>query len=425
MILCGVVAVISGGVLLVFRKRLPSLMKKQLLLVAVAAVVGLLAGVAEQDGSGNEILQRNPAGEGDYQEEYILNVKGLLEDYIYAVEVPEQILTEGEKQEILSAAISELSEEFPGDNASINHICEKVVIRDSYQNGRVSADWTFSDYGVVDYEGNVVSENIPVEGILLSAQVELSCGDAACSEEFYFRVFPTEQTPQEALLGALQDDLEKQKADAAVKELKLPEQLLGYRLTWSPKEEYSSEKILILGVVLSVGVFFVLREKAQKKAKERQQKLILEYPDMLSKLALLLGAGMTMSGAWKRIATSYENKRQNNAVSEMPLYEEMLITYHEMEGGVSEERAYERFAERCGERRFRKLASILTQNLRKGTRGLAALLENEVEDAFEERKSMARKYGEEAGTKLLLPMIMMLGIVMAILIIPAFLSFQI
>ena len=44
--------------------------------------------------------------------------------------------------------------------------------------------------------------------------------------------------------------------------------------------------------------------------------------------------------------------------------------------------------------------------------------------AFEKQKNMARKLGEEAGTKLLLPMMLMLGIVMVLIIVPAYFSFS-
>ena len=66
----------------------------------------------------------------------------------------------------------------------------------------------------------------------------------------------------------------------------------------------------------------------------------------------------------------------------------------------------------------------MTQNLRKGTRGLGLLLEQEAADAFEERKNLAKKYGEEAGTKLLLPMMIMFGIVVAVIMVPAMMSMQ-
>ena len=54
-----------------------------------------------------------------------------------------------------------------------------------------------------------------------------------------------------------------------------------------------------------------------------------------------------------------------------------------------------------------------------GSRGLLSSLQRESKDAFEERKSRAERKGEEAGTKLLVPMFMMLIIVMAVIMVPA------
>ena len=43
--------------------------------------------------------------------------------------------------------------------------------------------------------------------------------------------------------------------------------------------------------------------------------------------------------------------------------------------------------------------------------------------AWEERKNLARRLGEEAGTKLLLPLFLMLLVVMVIMVVPALFSF--
>ena len=64
-----------------------------------------------------------------------------------------------------------------------------------------------------------------------------------------------------------------------------------------------------------------------------------------------------------------------------------------------------------------------SQNIRKGSRGLTELLREEGKLAYEERKENAKQLGEEAGTKLLLPMIIMLSIVLVIILVPSFLSF--
>ena len=68
---------------------------------------------------------------------------------------------------------------------------------------------------------------------------------------------------------------------------------------------------------------------------------------------------------------------------------------------------------------------MISQNLRKGSKGLSDLLKREAQEAFEERKNQAKKQGEEAGTKLMIPMFMMLAIVFVIVIVPAFFSIQI
>ena len=57
--------------------------------------------------------------------------------------------------------------------------------------------------------------------------------------------------------------------------------------------------------------------------------------------------------------------------------------------------------------------------------GLTELLKLESIQAFEERKAQAKRLGEEAGTKLLLPMFLMLAVVLVIVIVPAFLTLQI
>ena len=133
---------------------------------------------------------------------------------------------------------------------------------------------------------------------------------------------------------------------------------------------------------------------------------------------------MTVFAAWRRITANYEEKCRQMSGAEHPLYEEMKLTCREVDSGVSEMRAIERFGERVGLHRYRKFCSLITQNLQKGTRGLGQLLECEAADAFEERKNLAKKYGEEAGTKLLLPMLLMFGIVVVIIMVPAMMSFQ-
>ena len=87
---------------------------------------------------------------------------------------------------------------------------------------------------------------------------------------------------------------------------------------------------------------------------------------------------------------------------------------------MSEAQAYELFGKRTGLLQYMKFCTLIVQNLRKGSEDLLDILEYEVTDAFRERKESAKALGEEAGTKLLMPMMLMLVVVFAIILYAAF-----
>ena len=72
-----------------------------------------------------------------------------------------------------------------------------------------------------------------------------------------------------------------------------------------------------------------------------------------------------------------------------------------------------------------RLAALLVQQLQKGTKGSTRLLLNEAEEAEIMRRENARKMGEQASLKMLFPLILLMGIIFAILIYPAVVSFKI
>ncbi len=70
-------------------------------------------------------------------------------------------------------------------------------------------------------------------------------------------------------------------------------------------------------------------------------------------------------------------------------------------------------------------ASVLSEAeryRRSGTKNMRAILETEMTDAMEQRKNLARRLGEEAGTRLLMPLFLMLGIVMVMIMVPAMMT---
>ncbi len=396
----------------------------------VFALFAVLAGAALIQESMNpvlkqgNVLERQAYGDGNYDAELIWEIPEKELEQELSVHVAEQGLTKEEQQALLAAAEQEIAETFPGENESVDEIRKDVCIQSQYQDGQVTADWSFDSYLYVDLEGHVMNDSLEEEEILVKAVVELGCDSQTLEYQFFFQICPKIYSEKEKINNKLKQELTKKNEKTNGSTLILPESIDDQTIIWKEKSERMPLKLLFLGMIAAGCVPLVEKSIKQEEEKRRKEKLQSEYPELVSKLTILLGAGMTLFSAWNKIATNYSNKRKNNTIQVHPLYEEMLITCHEIESGVGEARAYERFGERCGLHRYRKFCSLIIQNLRKGTRGLVQLLEQEVSDAFEERKNLAKKSGEEAGTKMLFPMMMMFGIIIVIIMVPAFLSLQ-
>lgn len=202
-------------------------------------------------------------------------------------------------------------------------------------------------------------------------------------------------------------------------QLELPRVLNGKEVRWEKPGEYRGIYILIIGWIISILLVFKKKQDLDQLEICKHEQMERDYPQVISAFMLYMGAGMTSKNAWVKIVESYQVKGRQRFI-----YEEMQRTYQEMLNSKSEIEAYESFGERVENLRYRKFSLLLAQNVKKGTKGMVEILERETQEAFNERKRKAKSLGEEAGTKLLLPMFLMLSIVLCIIVIPAFLSVQ-
>ena len=178
--------------------------------------------------------------------------------------------------------------------------------------------------------------------------------------------------------------------------------------------------VLMLTGLAAIAIYVTKGTEIEKQRKEREVQLAMDYCELINKLTLYMNAGMTLRNIFFKLMTEYE---KHSGIRKQYLYEEISMTCHEMQTGVSETDAYENFGKRCGLRQYVRLTALLNQNMKKGSNNLLVSLQQESRDAFETRKNMARRLGEEAGTKVLGPMMLMLGVVLVMIMIPAYLSF--
>lgn len=200
----------------------------------------------------------------------------------------------------------------------------------------------------------------------------------------------------------------------------LPDEWKGKHLEWQQPKDTTGSLISGLGLIAAAALVIAKKREEQTVQIKRREQMLMDYPGLIMKFTLLVQAGLTARKAFQKIALDY-GKREDG--SKRAAYEEIRIACYEMDSGISEAEAYRRFGERCGQVKYKTLSTLLIQNLQKGSRYLSDLLEKEAVEAWEERKRKARVLGEAAATKLLLPMILMLLVVMAVIMLPAGLSF--
>lgn len=175
---------------------------------------------------------------------------------------------------------------------------------------------------------------------------------------------------------------------------------------------------LVTAVVLS---FYLPDRELKEKIKKRHLQMQIDFPEFLNKLALLVNAGMTVSAAIEKITVDARNA---GIPEKRTLYYELEKTSNEIKLGKSEIKAYEDFAKRCRLPEITRFTSILIQNLKKGNSELVSILRLQSVECWYIRKNTARILGEEAETKLLFPMMLMLLAILIIVIAPSAMQLQ-
>lgn len=404
-------------------KRQKKYVADKLALCAVIAVIGIILSVAiwikewTATGIADNMLERNAYGDGTRSVALVADDGE--KTYDIPLNVEEQGYTREELAELCEVAIPLLEQSILGENESFDKVEYDLRLVTGVEGYPFDISWR-TDGTYIDYEGCLVNDVLATP-CMAELTAQLDCGTFRAEHTICVMVYGKAVQPGMAE-RIVQRVNEREGASRESEFMTLPSEVDGLRLTWSYKKSYNGLLFLAATPIIVLLIYFGRDRDLHRQVEEREEQMRLDYPEIVSSLALLVGAGMTVPNAWVKIAKDYKCRKEETGKSRYA-YEEMLITVYEMESGVAQLAAYERFGRRCRIPRYNKLATMLSQNIRKGAANLPMLLKAEAADAFEERKHMARKIGEKAGTKLLVPMMMFLGMILVVIMIPAFQSY--
>lgn len=194
----------------------------------------------------------------------------------------------------------------------------------------------------------------------------------------------------------------------------------GVEITFQP-----AEKSNYIGAVILVGIMTVIligysSMKLNDQKRNKEERIVLAFPEFLSKLILLISAGTPVNAAIDKIVSDYEIAYNANLVKREPLYDELLITLDAINGDskLSPTDAYEQFARRCKVKEAIRFTALLVQYMKTGTDQFLSVLKMYNDEGWAERKRIAERKGKEAETKLMIPILIIFVAIMMVMLTP-------
>lgn len=171
--------------------------------------------------------------------------------------------------------------------------------------------------------------------------------------------------------------------------------------------------LFIFALIAGGAVYYTYSNDLETQMKNKAEALVSELPEIVSRLALLLNAGMILREAWETVAESGDTE----------VYQEMKFALNNMRNGVSEYEAVYIFGQRSENADVRKFCSRITQAIEKGGAHLAIELSQQSLEMFELKRQLVTRKAGEAAQKSLIPILIMFIGILVMVIVPIMSSF--
>lgn len=396
------------------------MLRKEMLWLGVGTLITILALSVILSGERYrllEVLERPAVSEGDRRMDMIVvredgSLKGI------EIDLSAQRCSEEEAWECFREVWEILPEMIRGQNPSLDQINSDLVLPDRIENVGVELRWKSDHPNVLSGNGRLTQNRELSEALEVTLEVTMTLQGFMRTEELLVTVLPGTGLSWEERLAR---ELHRLEQEAGGDQLTLPSEFEGETLSFVQRKDLSlGAGAAFLPMVLGLLIYMKGGREKEQFQKKRREEIMLDYPEVVVKMTVLYQAGMSMRNVWERIAA--DERRKGNKIR--AIYEEVTYACNCMNDGVPEAEAYRQFGRRCATASCLKLGNLLASNVRRGTRQLSELMAEESSRAWEQRKHLARRNGEKAGTKMLLPMFMMFGVVLAIVVVPAFCGFM-
>lgn len=168
--------------------------------------------------------------------------------------------------------------------------------------------------------------------------------------------------------------------------------------------------IVFVALLFAFVAYYYVMTLPEETLKKKSNEIMNQFADVVSKLALLVNAGMILKEAWIKVSETGNGE----------LYDEMRRAVNQMNNGLSEVDAYTEFGTRCTSPEIKKFTSTIVQGLVKGNRELVEMIKQQSREIWDAKRHRVKQEGEKAASKLLIPICIMFVGVLIMIIVPIF-----
>ncbi|MBB6674780.1 type II secretion system F family protein [Cohnella nanjingensis] len=175
-----------------------------------------------------------------------------------------------------------------------------------------------------------------------------------------------------------------------------------------------SPTLVGLGVVMGAVLPLLRWQELRKKLNFRRQAIVLELPELLNRLLLMVNAGENVMRALEKC------QERKPGAAPHPLYVELGAALEAAKRGEPLAVALEEFGRRCAVPEAKLFATTLLMNARRGGDLFVTALRELSRTLWERRKAAARTLGEQASSRLAFPLALIFLLIMVLVGAPSF-----
>ena len=329
---------------------------------------------------------------------------------VYDLEIGPREYTDEEFETAAADAVKYIERIYLKDNTSENRIVSDLELPDKDELGRLRIIWESSDPLLLSSSGAI--QNKQKEDTEVKLKATIKDNNHSVSVSYNLKVVGEDSLSSFERTKLKMQEIENETRSDS--EVVLPDYMEGIRIERVQKNYTKLNiELFVLGLFMIAAYVVVQINRLKDEGKKRDSELRGAYYGFVNRLTIHLGAGSVLREAF-RLAGVRERSDY--------LKKEITLTLKKIESGIPEYKAYTEMGKSIGTQEYLKLMSLVSQNLEYGNKNLISLLETEVNSSIYIRKEEIRKRGEQASEKLLIPTSILMILVIAIVIYPAYIG---